>query len=85
MYSVSGLRLCFFQAHQAILQALVEDAQCRHSLACAKLKSLVAPFLQAEQPSVSHLYHFLRHSVGSNPEHQDEQKIVTAYQVRNSL
>ncbi|XP_065342145.1 baculoviral IAP repeat-containing protein 6 isoform X6 [Cloeon dipterum] len=66
--------------YQAILQALIEDAQCRHSLASAKLKGLLAPYLQAEQSSISHLYNFLRPTVANSMEHTDEQKITHAYQ-----
>jgi baculoviral IAP repeat-containing protein 6 (apollon) len=73
------------QNYQAILQALIEDAQCRHSLACAKLKGLLAPYLQAEQPSISHLYNYLRPSAANSIEHSDEQKIISAYQVKAFL
>ncbi|XP_059477801.1 baculoviral IAP repeat-containing protein 6 [Neocloeon triangulifer] len=66
--------------YQAILQALIEDAQCRHSLASAKLKGLLAPYLQVEQSSISHLYNFLRPTVANSMEHLDEQKIINAYQ-----
>jgi hypothetical protein len=65
------------QSQESVLQALVEDAQCRHSLACAKLQGLLAPLLQAEQPSVSHLHHLLRNT----PNTEEEHKITTAYQV----
>lgn len=67
--------------YQAILLALIEDAQCRHSLACAKLKGLLAPYLQAEQPSIAHLYNYLRPTAANSMEQLDEQKIHSAYQV----
>lgn len=67
-----------------ILSALVEDVQCRFTLATERLKGYLDPLLYSETPNVVHMQHYLNQNKNVNDsKDQPSSKIVSTYQVSN--
>lgn len=66
-----------------VLSVLMEDVNCRYSLACSKLKDLLHPFLTSNVTNTSHMsayMNIMKECNGSNVS-SDNVKLFSAYQV----
>lgn len=65
-----------------MLCGMMEDVQCRYSLACSRLREQLTPFLMSEVSNVDHMNHYLNKGKSkTTPTEAESQKIHNLYKV----